>query len=720
MGICACHRLEQENCQSPPVDPAQRRFGDGVAILRRVQLWMIAIRDSFITLLPITFFGVFALLVKDLPLPVYQSMMTEYWGGDWQKYLQLIVEVTHGLFGVTLCALLAVHVASHLKRPGSEELPHLTVAIFGLTNFMILAVARGPLSTYSLGHDSILIAIAVGIFSAEALRWAAETWWLNPVRMPYDTDPTFYHAIRLTPPFIAIGLTVAAAAFGLALLPASEADPWQDLIEMAQSHGGGAWWLSSIAVLINQMVWFLGAHGGHVLDTYASSLFSPPGTPYGGTLAWRPMFDAFALLGGSGATFGLIVAIAIAVKAGPNRKLAQLSILPGIFNINETILYGLPVVLNPLYLLPFVAVPLLLSLLTLASVNLGFMEFQAVTIPWTTPPIISGWMLTGSWRGAAFQVVEICLSTALYLPFVRRVEAKRLHDQMRVLAETTETILSERRARVPVVKRHDQIGLMARGLLGDLRIDLARNALKLAYQPKHALDGRIVGVEALLRWTHHRYGELSPAMAITLAEDSGDIHWLGRWALEQACACKARWNMQGFKQLRMAVNVSPLQLTDREFVPRLASMLVLHDLSPDEIELELIESLHIPNTIVVDAALRRLSELGVRLAVDDFGMGYSSLLHLRRFHVHSIKIDGSLTSDVLSNRATANIIRTIASLGRAQDMDVVAEYVETQAQRDVLIKLGCDCFQGNLYSAGLGEAECLEYLETHRSASEQM
>jgi lactose/cellobiose-specific phosphotransferase system IIC component len=684
-----------------------------VGLLKRVHLWMIAIRDSFITLLPVTFLGVVAILVKDFPLPVYQSAMTGYWGPVWQGQLQLIIDATHGLFGVTLCVLLSIHLANLLKRPGSEELPHLLMGISGLTNFMILTVAQGPLTPHSLGHDSILTAIGVGIFSAEALRWAAETRWLNPLRMPYDTDAVFYHAIRLTTPFIVIGLAVAAAAFGYRLLPTIEASPWRYLIEMAQSQGGGAWWLSSIAVLINQVVWFIGSHGSHFLDTYATSLFSPWGTAYDSALASRAMFNTFVLLGGSGATIGLLLAIAIAAREGSARKVAQLSILPGIFNINETILYGLPVVLNPIYLLPFIAVPLLLNLLALASVNLGFMEIQAVIIPWTTPPIISGWMLTDSWRGAAFQVIEIGLSTALYLPFVRKVEAGRIREQSRKLAETTDAILFEGRARLAVVKRNDQIGLMARGLLSDLRADLAGNALELAYQPKHALDGRVVGVEALLRWRHRRYGELSPAVAISLAEDSGDIHALGYWMLEQACACKARWNRQGFDQISMAVNVSPLQLTDHAFVPRLAGILKKHGLRPDEIELEITESRHIPDTLVVDAALRDLSELGIRLAMDDFGMGYSSLLHLRRFRVHAIKIDGSLTRDILSNTASADIIRTIAALGRAQDIDVIAEFVETQAQRDLLGELGCDCFQGHFHSPALGENECLDYFRIH-------
>jgi lactose/cellobiose-specific phosphotransferase system IIC component len=681
-------------------------------MLKRASLWLIAIRDSFVTLLPVTFFGVIAVLVKDFPLAGYPATMSEIWPG-WQEFLQVIIDATHGLFGMALCILISIHLAHRLKRNETDELPVIVTGISSLTNFMILAIAQGSLNVQSLGHDSILIAIGVGIFSAEALRWSATTRFLNPVRMPFETEATFYHAIRLTPPFVAIGTAVATAAFLLRLLPAGEINPWGDVVEMAQNHGAGAWWLTSIAVLINQGLTFIGAHGAHILDAHAGELFSAWGAPYDGQLAWRPMFNAFVLLGGSGATIGLLLAIALVVREGPSRKIAQLSMLPGIFNINETIVYGLPVVLNPLYLFPFIAVPLLLVPLTLAGVNLGFMEFQPVTVPWTTPPIISGWLLTGSWRGAAFQVIELALCTALYLPFVRKAEAQRIRQQARSLAEASAAILSEGHQRIPVTSRHDQVGLIARGLLSDLRNDLANNVLKLAYQPKHALDGRVIGVEALLRWPHPRYGALSPALAVTLAEDSGDIDALGCWVLEQACACKARWNKLGFGQIDMAVNVSPPQLTDPGFVPQLSRLLERHALRPDEIELEITESQHIPNTPAVDATLHKLSELGIRLAMDDFGMGYSSLLHLRRFHVHAIKIDGSLTRDVLSNATIADIIRSIAALGRAQKINVVAEFVETLAQRERLAELGCDCFQGYLHSPALSEAECLDYFQRH-------
>ena len=688
-------------------------------MLKRIGCWLIAIRDSFITLLPLTFLGVIVILIKDFPLPAYQDWMQAQWGNGWQNHLQFIIDATHGLFGMVLSTLLAIHLATRLKRTTGDDFPPIIAGMSGLSNFMILALLQGDLTPHRLGHDAIFLAIGVGILSAETLRWAAHNKYLNPIRLPYDTEDTFYHAIRLMTPFIATGLGTAAAALAFRQVAVGVIDPWPALIAGAQANGNGGWWLTSLAVLLNQVFWFIGTHGGHFLDTYASALFSPWGSAYDKQLAWRPLFNAFVLLGGSGATGGLLLAIGIAVREGPARKLAQLSALPGIFNINETILYGLPVVLNPAYLLPFITVPLLLAALTLTGVHLGFLHFLPLSVPWTTPPLISGWLLTGSWHGAAFQLGELALSTALYLPFVRRVEARRIAKQAHRFAEASEAILSEGRVRMPVANRDDQVGLIARGLLGDLHTDLARNALQLAYQPKHALDGRVVGVEALLRWPHARHGALSPALAVTLAEDSGDIHRLGYWALEQACACKAEWNRQGFSAINMAINVSPLQLTAPSFVPQLAALLRKHGLRPDDIELEITESQHIPDSEIVDTTLHDLSELGIRLAMDDFGMGYSSLLHLRRFHVHAIKIDGSLSRDVLSNSTIADIIRTIAALGRAQHIAVIAEFVETRAQRDRLAELGCDCFQGYLYSPALSASECIAYFQRQAETGEK-
>lgn len=689
-------------------------------IFQRAHLWLTATREGFISLLPLTFLGVAALLLQQLLLLTTPTQLTELFGNKWSVLLDFIVDATHGVFGIALTATVAIRLSARLAPVSpkeSEPLSTATVGIAALINFLLFIVASEPISTDSLGHKSMLLAVLVGIGSAELMRWTTYLANFKFTQMPYDTEPVFYHSIRLTPAIILSGLIMFTIAVASENAPATAKHLLAPLAAWASNHAYGDYVLYETAALINHAFWFIGIHGGYILDSYATDIFLPQGASYGGTLAWRPLYDIFVLSGGAGGTLGLLAAIFLGTKDGPQLRIAKLSVLPACFNINETVLYGLPCVLNPLYLIPFLCVPFVLVALTLTAMHLGLVTIQAAPLHWTTPPLVSGWLITGSWRGAALQILGLCFSTAIYLPFVKRSEAKRLHRQNVLLQQTTRTIMSEGQARISTMTRPDQIGMVARGLMSDLRQGMTRGALRLAYQPKHNRDGRMTGVEALLRWAHPRYGELSPTVAVTLAEDSGDIHALGVWVLEQACACKARWNALGYQDLTMAINVSPLQLANPDLAHRVAATLRRYDLAPREIELEITESSMIPDTQAVEQTLEQLENIGVHLAMDDFGMGHSSLLLLRRFRVSALKIDGSITRDVLSNAINADIISTIGSLGRAQNVDVVAEYVETQHQREILADLGCTVFQGYFHSPALSEPDCETYMERHAVAS---
>lgn len=691
-------------------------------MVSKVSLSLGAVRDGFVVLLPLTFFGVLASLLQHLPLPAYRLWMTDLWGPLWPEHIGTAVKATHGVFGLALAVAVAVQLSRALPRlpEGREPLPPLTVGLSALMNFMLCVLSQGPLSFQRLGHGGMLLGMGVGLATAWLLHSLSRRRRLSRSLVPYATEITFYHALRATPLVILAGLLVLAG-FQLTHLLVPELDHHllAPVAQWALTRDDGAWWLTALASLLNHGVWLTGVHGGHFLDRYAMDLFMAPGPSFDTHLASRQLLDIFVLLGGSGATVGLVLAVFMAVRDGPQRRLAQLSVLPSAFNINETLIYGLPIALNPAFMLPFVLVPLLLSLMALAAQQMGWLPPLQAQVPWTTPPLISGWLVTGSWRGAALQAVEIALSTAIYLPFVKRAEQQRRLRQAQDFEATTEALLSNEPWALPAVRRVDQVGLIARGLLQDLRAGLVRGDFSLVYQPQHDLCGRVVGLEALLRWRHPQHGPLPPMVAVMLAEQGRDIHQLGDWVLAEACACQARLKAQGLLGLTMSVNLSPTQLTDPKLPDRLAALLAEHGLAPDALALEITESLAIQNGPAVDQTLSRLSALGLRLAMDDFGMGHSSLLHLRRFRVHAIKIDGSLTREVLSSDTSADIIRSIASLGRAQQAHVVAEFVETSAQREALQALGCDHFQGYLMSPPLAEAACVAYLAAQRAAMRQ-
>lgn len=641
--------------------------------------------------------------------------MAFLWGSDWSGHLDKLIQATHGIFGMLLAAVVATLLARRLMRTsfGAPEVPAMVVSISAVINFM-LTVSGRPFFVDGLGHGGMLHGIAVGVATAELLCLAMHWRWLRLGDALQETDSIYHHAIHITPAVIAVGMGFFVLAELLATLPAVSPHLLSPLVSWAQLKQADATWiLSSVATLLNQSAWFLGIHGAKLLDTYGLALFAPIGSPYTPALAWRPLFNHFALMGGAGATLCLVIAILLWVPRGPQNHVAKWSAVPALFNINESVLYGLPIVWNAIYLLPFVCVPLLFTLTTLAAVESGFVTFLPIDIPWTTPPLFSGWMLTGSWRGVALQCVQIAMGVAVYLPFVRKAELARKDREIQAVFRALTEIATESQKLGKFVIRHNQTGNIARNLLADLRRTLKSQdaGLWLAYQPKHNTQGHMVGVEALVRWEHPVYGPISPTVMVALTENGSAIHKLGAWVLEQACACKARWNALGYRNLTMAVNLSPLQLEDPGLTGRLEQMLVRHGLQPSEIELEITESAVIPNSQAVERTLRTFEQMGVRLAMDDFGMGYSSLLYLRRFHVHSIKIDGCLTRDVLSNSTNADIIRTIVALGRSQKVEVVAEYVETLEQRLLLAELGCDVFQGYYHSPALPELQCPQYFD---------
>lgn len=686
-------------------------------MVERFGQWITSIRDSFVTLLPLTFIAVICVLIRDFPLDLYQRVMVEVFGVHWQASISVLIDAVYGLFGIALCLIVAVDLGKYIaaQRTQSPGLPSVYLALSALVNFMACMVVFHAQTSVGLGKTASFAGFVVGVASAEMLYALLRLRFIARLSLPYDTDSAFYHALRLVLPImLSCGLMLLGCwCLESVFLHLGRIDalPW---FEHPLADGMAL----MTATVINQAIWFIGLHGGYALDALSGSLLALPHAAGASGPGWRLLFDNFVLLGGSGATLGLLLAIQIAVREGPIKQIGRLSWIPGLFNINETVLYGLPVLLNRIFLLPFLCVPVLLAFMAMLAVKADWLQVGAVQMPWTTPIFISGWLLSGSWAGVVFQVLALAVSTVCYLPFVRIADRQRMQRQQAAFALATAAILENGGdARTAVCARRDGIGLIARGLLSDLREDLRAGGLSVAYQPKHHIDGRLIGFEALLRWQHPKYGALSPAIAIALAEENGDIGTLGLWVLNEACACKARINQLGRHAtcLAMSINVSPLQLEDSRIVVALDAALERHGLSPCEVELEITESQRLTESAGVSSTLEALAASGVRLAIDDFGMGYSSLRYLKRFSVGAIKIDGSLTRDVLNDSACADIVRVIASLGQTRNVMIVGEWVETQEQKVKLAELGCQCFQGYLFSPPLPEPEAIGYIEAQRA-----
>ncbi|QPF76811.1 EAL domain-containing protein [Roseateles sp. DAIF2] len=244
-------------------------------------------------------------------------------------------------------------------------------------------------------------------------------------------------------------------------------------------------------------------------------------------------------------------------------------------------------------------------------------------------------------------------------------------------------------------------------LLSRMRLDHAmRQALlegqfRLHYQPQVDLgSGRVIGAEALLRWRDPLRGEISPAEFIPVAEESGFIVAIGDWVLRQAVQQAADWLRQG-RRMQVAVNVSALQFQQSQFVDNVAQILKAAGLPPSLLELELTESILLRDAEEALHRLQALSELGVCMSIDDFGTGYSSLGYLKRFPIQRLKIDRSFVKGLPADESDAGIVNAVIQMGRALRLLVIAEGVETEAQRDFLARAGCHEFQGFLFAPAL-------------------
>ncbi len=258
-----------------------------------------------------------------------------------------------------------------------------------------------------------------------------------------------------------------------------------------------------------------------------------------------------------------------------------------------------------------------------------------------------------------------------------------------------------------------------RELEKDLRDALQRHELHLVYQPQvDYRDHRVVGVEALLRWQHPLHGFVPPDLFIPLAEQNGSIFSIGEWVLDQACRQLREWHDQGFDDLRMAVNLSTVQLHHNALPRVVSNLLQVYRLPARSLELEVTETGLMEDISTAAQHLLSLRRAGALIAIDDFGTGYSSLSYLKSLPLDKIKIDKSFVQDLLQDEDDATIVRAIIQLGKSLGMQVIAEGVETAEQEAYIIAEGCNEGQGYLYSKPLPARELTQYLKQARRLSQ--
>ena len=240
---------------------------------------------------------------------------------------------------------------------------------------------------------------------------------------------------------------------------------------------------------------------------------------------------------------------------------------------------------------------------------------------------------------------------------------------------------------------------------------LANGELYVVYQPQvDALNNTLSGFEALLRWHNPSMGEISPDEFIPLAEEIGLIGDIGRWIIGQVCMQQVQWQQQGRAIVPVAINVSPIQITQGDLVDDLEDQLARWNLEPQYLEIEVTESCLINGLDEAVSTLQEVRDIGIEIAIDDFGTGYSSLNYLKRLPGNKVKIDRAFVQEMHEDSDDQAIIQAVISISSQLSMHVLAEGVETEEQKELLMHLGCNLMQGYLFSKPLLPADCDSWL----------
>lgn len=696
---------------------------------------LLSVQRGLALSLPLIMVGALALLVRDFPLGAVQRFLDGAFGVTWRVVCQECIAGSFGMASLAaLCAMSSCLASYSNQRHADRFLSPIMASVVSLSCFIVLTAPDGSDSwrfLFSLDHG-LMLAMLVAASNTTLLLFFSRLRFLQlPVRT-VGVDPVVRDVLTALPAGMATILVFVAArwvclVYGLSDLHAA----MYRLSFFPCSAAGDGLGFGLLYSGVTQLLWFFGIHGPNMLYCIESNVLAPAGLANAAAVAGgmppphivtKAFFDVFTRMGGSGCTVCLIVAIMLRSRNSGYQKLCLFALLPALCNVNEPLLFGIPLVLNPVFFVPFLVVPVVQTLVAYCATAAGLVPHTINNGAWTTPAFISGFVATGSVAGAVMQGVNLVLGVAAYLPFVRLADRAREQQGKRVLNALTRVAASTFQSprAWKCLGRPGEEGIVAKALAGDLVRALSRQELYLEFQPQVDTAGkRVYGVEALLRWHHPIYGPVSPLLVVALAEDVGCIDRLGLFVLREACARRANWKGLVPEDITISVNVSPRQFADPHFGQKVLDVLATAGLESSLLVVEITEGSVLEPDARTMTTLRWLREIGVQVSIDDFGMGHTSLRYLREFPVDEVKIDRSLTLTGPDN-VSEHIVRSVIGLSRSLGIRTVVEGVEESEQLQRFLTLGCQAFQGYFFSRPLPEQRCLAFIRKFPYAAQPL
>lgn len=676
-----------------------------------------ALRRGLLYLLPLILMGSIVLALISLPIPAYQNFMINVFGEGWQSIGVTIHKSTLKVVAILSLITVSYAISNEMDIVKSGEISSIVTVITSLVSFLVFINNTEVIfSDKIVGSSGMFEAIIIAIIACKLFKFFYK--YCN--RILYSRIAQLSGSIHIRESFstvIPVMLTILIFSVIKVCFRITGLYDGQTIINeiINEVWMRGSDSISVLLTLLNtHILWFFGIHGGNIVMDSMPGLGTIVDPTTKNAIFTKEFFDTYVYLGGAGTTLGLLIAMLFSKKKSSERKLAKISILPAIFNINEIIIYGLPIIFNPYYIIPFLLSPIVLSFTAWVPVSLGLVPPITQKVEWTTPIFISGYISTGSVMGIVIQAFNLLLAILIYTPFVRLQERDQQRVRIRAYNKLVHEILYlQERLRKPILNRHDETGSIARALMNEIKYGLMNNCvpMHLEYQPKVNYKGEIMGAEALLRWNHPIYGYVSPLVILRICEEANLANGLGRWIIKRAFSEQEYWNIQKYSKVSLSINISPRQLQeDDTLVQYVKSCIELYHIDPRYTELEITENATIDLSDSTQNKLKQIRAYGINLSIDDFGMGHSSLRYICDLYANIVKIDASLVRNITKDGHYKQIINSIINLCAQLKVNVVAEGVETKEQVEMLNELGCKYFQGFYFSKSLTSKEFLNIL----------
>lgn len=389
-----------------------------------------AIKDSFISVISLLIVGSVFLLIANLPISGYPEFMESILGENWKTYFTVANDVTMNIMTIYVIIAMAKSLADIYKMDNISVISSVLAAFFMLTPMVEFEEGALGIPVSNLGASGLFLGIITAVFAVELQRYIEGKGWTikMPESVPENVSRSFSSLIPL---FIIIAFfNIIRILFSLTGYQTAQNFIYT-ILQLPLLNLGNTLGAMLIAELFEQGLWSFGIHGSSIVSgimqpiwltlTAENAAAFNAGEPIPYIINYQ-FYSNFIKIGGAGGTLGLALVMTFLAKSKQYKALGKLAVGPGIFNINEPIIFGIPVVLNPIMLIPFIITPLVLAAVAYVSMSIGLVPYtNGTNLPWTTPPIIAGLLLSG-WRGALLNIVEIFISAGIYYPFFRIVD----------------------------------------------------------------------------------------------------------------------------------------------------------------------------------------------------------------------------------------------------------------------------------------------------------